>query len=828
MLEGKRRETTRGERSEEHSRRVLGYDRLLEEIGEYAQSAGGRRRVLALRPRYVLGEIQERRGLYEDLMKLGESAFGLPSLGGEELTAVLLRVQPADALLDGLELRLCLSQLQTVWELERFLQGSPVQGLASLQAHTRELDPCNPLREALLRSLDQEGSLLDRASTRLWELRRSRAVTERRLQRTLEELIHDASLDGVLRERFVTQRNGRYVVPVRRDAPSRMPGLVHDVSSSGQTLFVEPASTLSLGNELSTLLAEEREECRRILAELSAGVRNHLSALQRNGEILEELDAASAVARWAGDYSCLLPAFGGYLRLEYARHPLLESQFRREGAGRKVVPLNLQLPKGTTTLAITGSNTGGKTVTLKTIGLLAMAAQSGLPVPAGENSLFPVCQRILADIGDEQSLTENLSTFSGHLAQIGRILRESGEPGESLVLLDELGSGTDPAEGAAIACAILRELARRRGLTVVTTHLGDVKNFVHATSGMLNGAVRFDMASLQPEYVLELGHPGASHALAIARRLGIPPHVLKSAEGFLSGEERHWEEVLSRLEEERREASRERGLAKTARQEAEAARQENLRLQAELRDTRKQRLHASMQEAQALLDNARRQVENLLRELRESGGQKKGEDAPAQAAAKAREWIARRQEELEKGLRQTAQKPPTPNLPRKEWTVGRRIWVERLGAHGKILRVDEKRGMLEVDVNGLPFQMKCPEVFPEQSPEPPRQEARQVVVRAPLFQGQTSHELLLVGMRVDEALSRLERYLNQCLLAHLQEVRIVHGFGTGRLREAIHQFLRRQSYVQSFQLGTNPMEGGGGVTFVRLAPPEGTPPSPRQ
>ncbi|MGN0867468.1 MAG: endonuclease MutS2 [Oligosphaeraceae bacterium] len=821
MSEVKRREKG-GERSEEHSRRVLGYDRLLEEIGEYAQSAGGRRRVLALRPRYALGEIQERRGLYEDLMKLGESAFGLPSLGVEELTAVLLRVQPSDALLDGMELRLCLSQLQTVWELERFLQGSPVQGLASLQAHTRELAPCHPLREALSRSLDQDGSLLDRASERLWELRRNRAVTERRLQRTLEELIHDTSLDGVLRERFVTQRNGRYVVPVRRDAPSRMPGLVHDVSSSGQTLFVEPSCTLSLGNELSTLLAEEREECRRILAELSQGVRQNLAALQRNGEILEELDAAAAVARWAGEYSCLLPAFGGYLRLEYARHPLLESQFRREGAGRKVVPLNLQLPKGTTTLAITGSNTGGKTVTLKTIGLLAMAAQSGLPVPAGENSLFPVCQRILADIGDEQSLSENLSTFSGHLAQIGRILRESGEPGESMVLLDELGSGTDPAEGAAIACAILRELSCRRGLTVVTTHLGDVKNFVHATPGMLNGAVRFDMASLQPEYVLELGHPGASHALAIARRLGIPAHVLKSAEGFLSGEERHWEEVLSRLEEERRMASQERGLAKAARQEAEAARQENLRLQAELRNTRKQRLHDSMQEAQSLLDNARRQVENLLRELRESGA-RKGDDAPAEAAAKAREWIARRQEELEKGLRQTAQKPATPRLPRKEWTVGRRIWVERLGAHGKILRVDEKRGMLEVDVNGLPFQMKCPEVFPEQSPEPPRPEGSQVVVRAPLFQGQTSHELLLVGMRVDDALMRMERYLNQCLLARLQEVRIVHGFGTGRLREAVHQFLRRQSYVQSFQLGTNPMEGGGGVTFVRLAPPEGAP-----
>ncbi len=824
MSESSRRskESVRGE---EHSLQVLGYFQLLEEIGEHAQSAGGRRRVLALRPRYVLEEIQARRGLYEDLMKLEESACGLPFLGAEELGTVLLRVQPSDAILDGGELRLCLSHLQVAWEVENFLQESQVQGLSSLQECARDLDSCGPLRESLLRSLDNDGSLLDRASDRLWELRRSRASTERRLQRTLEELIHDASLEGVLRERFVTQRNGRYVVPVRRDAPARMPGLVHDVSSTGQTLFVEPSCTLALGNELTTLVAEEREECRRILAALSAGVRERLSVFRRNGEILEELDAAAAVARWGGEYSCVLPAFGGFLKLEYARHPLLESQFRREGAGRKVVPLELQLPKGTTTLAITGSNTGGKTVTLKTIGLLALAAQSGLPVPTGENSLFPVCRRILADIGDEQSLSENLSTFSGHLAQIGAILRECAGQGESLVLLDELGSGTDPAEGGAIACAVLRELARHRGLTVATTHLGSVKNFVHTTPGMVNGAVRFDMASLQPEYVLELGHPGASHALAIARRLGIPGNVLKSAEGFLSGEELHWEEVLAQLEEERRQAAREREQAREARLQAEAARQEVQRQQAELKATRRQRLNDSMREAQALLDNARRQVENLLRELRESGRKADARmeaEAPGdsrEVATKAREWIARRQEELEKGLRQTAPRPESPRLPRKEWTVGRRIWVERLSAHGRILRVDEKRGMLEVEVNGLPFQMKCPDVFPEQSPAPPREEKR-IVVRAPLFQGRTSHELLLVGMRAEDALARMEHYLNDCLLARLQEVRIVHGFGTGRLREAIHQFLRRQPYVESFQLGSNPMEGGGGVTFVRLKLPE--------
>lgn len=803
------------ERGEEHSLRVLGYSQLLEEIGREAQSPGGLRRVLALRPFHSLDKIRASRGLYEDLLKLEESAFGLPSLAKEDLSQIFLHVQPSDAILDGLELRQCLSLLLVVWDLHGYLREPRVQELPFLQDATCDLECCDGLRQALQRSLDADGSLLDGASERLRELRRSKAAAERHLQRALEEMIHDSALEGVLRDRFVTQRNGRYVVPVRRDSQSNVPGLVHDVSSTGQTLFVEPTATLGLGNQVSTLSAEEREECRRILSALSDGVRRALPALRRDDEILEELDAAAAVARWGGKYSCVLPAFGGFLRLSQARHPLLEAQFNREGAGRKVVPLDLQLPPGTRTLAITGSNTGGKTVALKTVGLLCLAAQTGLPVPVEQESLFPVFTRILADIGDEQSLDDNLSTFSGHLAQIADILRETAAPGESLVLLDELGSGTDPAEGGAIACAVLQELSRRQALTFATTHLGSVKNFVHATPGMVNGAVRFNLEDLQPEYVLELGRPGASHALSIAKRMGIPQNVLQSAEGFLSGAEVRLEKLLARLENEQRRAAKERKAAQQSRQEAEELLAKNREQSAELRTTRKKRIHDAVQEAQALLDNTRRQVENLLRGIREAGRKNSaaGQDAVGEQAAKARQWLSQQQDRLETTRKQTAPKPDARQLPQKEWTVGRRIWVEKLSAHGRILQVDEKHGTLEVEVNGLPFHMKCPEVFPEHAPEekPPA-----VTVRAPVFQGQTSHELMLVGMRVDDALRRLEQYLNDCALAHLGEVRIVHGFGTGRLREAIHQFLKGHPVVQEFYLGSNPLEGGSGVTFVRL------------
>lgn len=805
-------------RGEAHSRQVLGYSQLLEEIAGYVQSDGGRRRVLSLRPQNSLPAIQERRGLYEDLIRLGETARGVPPLGAEDISAVLIRVQPEDSILDGQELRLCLAQLQLVWEVRQFLAEVEPMELKCFAARASALDSCDSIRMALVRSIDADGSVLDGASERLRELRRNKAATERHLQRSLEELIRDTSGEGVLQERFVTQRNGRYVVPVRREAQKSLPGLVHDVSSTGQTLFVEPTATLSLGNELSTIVAEEREEVRRILAQLSDGIRSNGEAMRMNGEILGDLDAAAAVAKWAGDYSCVLPAFGGFLQLTKARHPLLESQFRREGKGRKVVPLDLKLPNGTSTLAITGSNTGGKTVTLKTIGLLCLAAQSGLPVPVGPDSLFTVYQRILADIGDEQSLTENLSTFSGHLSNIGEIIREAAKPGKSLILLDELGSGTDPVEGGAIACAVLKELSARKALTVATTHLGSVKNFVHLSPKMVNGAVRFDLNSLQPEYILELGRPGASHALAIARRLGIPESVLKSAEGFLTGDELQLEELLSRLEKEHRDLSVRNAAIEETRKSVERDRAELKRQLSELKSTRRQKLNDAQQQASALVDNTRRQLENLLREIKEAAKRQNGASTEEvdKLVAAARQVIGQKQEDLQKGLQQTAAVPSVKPLPQSQMTVGKRIWIERLSAHGKITRIDERRKQLEVDVNGMPFVMKASDIFPEQEPPKPSEEPK-VTVRAPLFQGQTSHEILLVGMRVDDAIDRLERYLNDCVLANLDEVRVVHGFGTGRLREGIHQFLRKQPYVTGFNLGSNPMEGGAGVTYVRLS-----------
>ncbi len=809
--------------------RLLGFHQLLELIAGYVQSPAGRKNILSLQPAADLAVIQAQRGLYEDLLKLEESIHSLPGLQAEEMGAILLQVQPADAVLDGMSLLQCGRQLQVAADVLDFGQRAEVQELPRLSALIGQLNDCGELRMELNRSLDVDGSVLDSATPRLREIRRNRSETERRLQRVLEGMIHGANLTDVLQERFVTQRQGRYVVPVKREAQRAIPGLVHDVSSTGQTLFVEPMETLPLGNAISALDSEEREEVRRILATLSAGVRKHLEDIRRNERLLGRLDAAAAVAHWAAEYSCRLPVFGGTLRLQQARHPLLLAQFRREGKNRTVVPLELNLPQGTKTLAVTGSNTGGKTVTLKTVGLIVLAAQSGLPVPVGVESVFEIFDHVLADIGDEQSLAESLSTFSGHLSNISEIFQTT-QQGRSLVLLDELGSGTDPVEGGALACAILKELAGRRTLTIATTHLGTVKNFVHVTQGMINAAVRFNADTLEPEYVLDIGRPGASHALTIARRLGVPNAVLKSAEGFLTGEELRLEDLLSKMDKEHRELVARNAAAEASRKAAEEER-EQLRLQlADLKKHRKQLLNEAFKQADAMVDNTRRNLEHLVQEIREQAKQQPGAGNTATAGAAgdevsskvaaARQEIAAQGKRVAEGLKRTAPTPSQSPLKTAQMRVGAKIWVERLGAHGRIVRLDPRGKEVGVDVNGVAFTLKTREIFPAQ-PEAEKETAEKkpgVAVLLPRFEGQTSHEINLVGLRVDDAILQLSTYLNQCVMAHLGEVRVVHGFGTGRLKAGIQQWLQKQPFVKSYRTGVDQKDtGGGGVTWVTLS-----------
>ena len=800
----------------EHSFKVLEYHELLALIAGYTQSQLGADIVQNIRPHTQLNAIQSRRNLYGDLLGMAETSLSLPPLRIDDISQILREAAPDGAVVAGVDLNAVRGVLDVCYDLQAFLTKPECLQFSYLQKLAAPLNPCDQLRFDIARSIDSDGAVLDSASPKLRELRRACITTEAKIQRYLDTLVKSNEIGDNAQERFVTMRNGRFVIPIRKDARTSLTGIVHDMSNSGQTMFVEPNETLGWGNDLARLRIEERDEVRRILAVLSGQVRLAADSIRVNQRIIAELDAAAAVARWAVAYGCHFPNFGGYLSLHQARHPLLMAQFRKMGGGRDVVPLDMELPKGTKILAITGSNTGGKTIALKTTGLLALAAQSGLPIPASQDSQFAIYDHILADIGDEQSIEANLSTYSGHISNIASILEETWD-GSSLVLLDELGSGTDPLEGGAIACAILAAFIKRKAITITTTHLGMVKNYVQQHPQMTNAAVRFDVNSLKPLFILDIGRPGASYALLTAKRIGMPADILADAEKHLSGEHLRMEEMLAKMEADQK------TLAEQARQIEETNReliQKRDQLRSELdslRNDRKKLTNEAYQKAQAIVDNTRRDMENLVREIREKAKRKSNDDNDVQTdeIAKMRDKLADRERRISEGLRTSSNRPAAP-VTADELQVGKKVWIERLNAHGKIVSVSENKKTIIVSVDGVNFTMKAADLQkPTEKDEPPKPAVVKIV--APIVKGDTSHEINLIGLRVEDALAQLEPFINRSVMARIDEIRVVHGFGTGRLRAGIHEWLRRQPSVRSFHLGREPHDiGGAGCTIVSL------------
>ncbi|HOG51570.1 MAG TPA: Smr/MutS family protein, partial [Lentisphaeria bacterium] len=455
---------------------------------------------------------------------------------------------------------------------------------------------------------------------------------------------------------------------------------------------------------------------------------------------------------------------------------------------------------------------------LKTIGLLCLAAQSGLPVPVDAESLFPVYDAILADIGDEQSIQANLSTFSAHIKNISAILRTS-DRGRALVLLDELGSGTDPLEGGALACGILTELHRRKATVIATTHLGVVKNFVHDHPEMVNAAVRFNIDTLAPEYTLDIGRPGASHALLIARRIGLPDSVLQAAEGMLSGDQIRLEDMLTKMEaDQRRISSHAEKLADT--EQEMTAKRDALREELDsLRKERKKMLHEASRQAAGIVENTRREMENLVRQLRENAKRSQTAVGSADLEEKAslekiRQAMTDKERRLQDGLRKTAPRKTQP-LSAADLTPGRKVWVEKLQAHGILEGLYDDGAKAALSVNGVVFTVKTDDL--QAAREPQDTPAPTVKVTLPRVIGNTPSEINLIGLRVEEAIERLDAFINQSILARLPEVRVVHGFGTGRLRNGVHAWLRQQKLIKSFRFGKDGVDpGGSGCTIVFL------------
>jgi DNA mismatch repair protein MutS2 len=679
----------------------------------------------------------------------------------------------------------------------------------------RELHPLPAIRSTLARSFDPTGELLDTASPRLGGLRSAVRVAYDRLRRRLDALV-GSELGSALQDPIITLRNGRYVVPVKSEARSRVKGIVHDTSGSGSTLFVEPLVAVELGNAWREAQVAEREEIERILDELSALVAANAIALRETLSALARFDFWAAKASLAADLDGT--------RAETADRPeVILLGARHPGLSGRVIPIDIRLGDGYTALVVTGPNTGGKTVTLRTLGLLALMHQAGLHVPAEAGSRLPVFRDVFADIGDEQSIAQSLSTFSGHLRSITRIVEAAG-PG-TLVLLDELGAGTDPTEGSALAQALLDHFIRAGALVAATTHYAELKAYAHTTGGARNASVEFDLETLSPTYRLTIGLPGGSQAFAIAERLGLDPEIVADARSRLSENQRAFEETLARIRETEGETSEALERARAAEARATDALRTADEERRRARRERDEAVRAARAEAEQLVETLRDEVRATRNALERETVTAPSIDA---AVARAEGQLARLSSES------PAEPPPVATEPPRIWRLGDRARSRSGGWEGRIAALEKGGKRATLESGGMRISVQTDDLEPAVG-TPPVDEDR-TIARNARFTSATSStggrgsagsaiqlerartvasSLDLRGARVDEALAALDRYLDDAALAGLDQVVVIHGLGTGALRDAVRDRAGGHPLVTSFRPGERG-EGGDGATIVKL------------
>jgi DNA mismatch repair protein MutS2 len=772
---------------------LLGWLPFRSLLARFAATPAGRDRALTLEPHDDLAAVRA---------ALQDTAHARRALAAEgpppwddvgDARPILAQAAPAGATLDGASLAALGRTLEAARRLAAY--GQRIGGVVpSLGRAFTALPACSDLARALTEAVDPDGRVTDRASPRLRGVRRRIGTLRADLQARIERLLDHPAVAPALQERYVTVRHGRYVVPVRDDARRALRGIIHDRSQSGATVFVEPEETIPLNNELTRLCLEERDEEQRVLGELTGCVRRLLPRLAELVEGLGALDLLFAKAALAERLGATEPEVlaGGDLDLRAARHPLLVAQ--RWGAaspGGDVVPVDLRVPADRPGLVLSGPNAGGKTVALETCGLLVLMAQAGCHIPVAPGSRVPLSRQVLAVIGDEQSLAQDLSTFSSFVRQVRAILDVAG-PG-SLVLLDELGAGTDPAEGAALGAALLEALLERGARVIATTHLEPLKVFAQVEPRLQNATVSFDAERLEPTFRLEYGHPGPSHALTIGERLGLPPAVIARARALGEEQGRRLETLLAALEARTREAEARAALA--ARREAEAAEAlaEARRMAGAAQAEALRLREASEAEARALLAEARRRVGQELDRL-------KADEASRRRAAQD---AYRRLRAAEAALH------PVPAGGEAPVAAGE-VQLRGLGVRGRV--VGEADGLVTVQAGRLTLRVAPSEIEPAAGAGAVRAPA--ATVSLPVRED-VPQELRLLGLTSDEARAAVEKFLDDAVLAGHREIRLVHGKGTGALRRAVDGCLRGHPLVSAFRLA-DPAAGGAGATLVTL------------
>jgi DNA mismatch repair protein MutS2 len=790
---------------------ILEFGKFKDVLSGYAASTPGKTRVGDMFPSDDPRWIRRELAACDEMVILQASPSPLPLQGLHDVTTQISHLDKG-GVLDAEALLRVAKNIGVAARVRSYLDNLNVgETYPELASRTGGLVRLSGPLAMIERVVGPDGEVRDGASDELGRIRSLLRRTRDRIQNHLESVLQGSEYERALRERVVTIRNGRYVIPVKQDFRGAIRGVTQGQSSSGLTVFVEPLPVVDMNNELHALLGDEDREIARILAATSDALREHAHDLRANADALTELDFVRAKANYSLEYKCRAPNIRdtAYIDMRQARHPLLERLFREERAagapeaGREVIPLTVSFDGGARGIVITGPNTGGKTVALKTVGLLVAVAQSGMHIAVDEGSTLGVFDAIYADIGDEQSIEQSLSTFSSHMTRIIRVVKRATP--NTLVLFDEVGAGTDPIEGAALATSIIDELVDRGAHVMVTTHHGALKVYAHEHDRVVNAAMQFDEASLEPTYRLIIGTPGSSHALRVTERLGMPLRVLQAARDRVGSGAVEMERLIEDVDRLRRELSAEKAALDATLEHAESKRLEHETRAEELRTHRAELKREASHEADVILRDARGLVERTVAELRRTNASK-------EAIATAHRDIAAARE----GVRGEIAHAPTESTdPADPLLEGDLVHVKGMRADGVVLQDYPGTGSVRVRVGSLTVSVRPFEI---ERREPPEQESllpKEYRALASERRSTISPDLHVMGMRAAEALDEVDKYLDDATLSGLESVSIVHGKGTGALRRALHEYFRAHPLVGAFRLGKLD-EGGAGVTMVTL------------
>ena len=782
----------------ERALRVLEFTKIREMLAGYALSEFGRQKCLALTPLSDFAEVNRA------LDETEEAVVALTFLGGHPMT-------PFDDISEYLALAgkgstLSQKALLSVAETLRSARAARSalvtdrENTPIITAMASRLQPMRQLEEDITEAILSEDEISDHASPALLDIRRHIRSANDRIREKLNSMAHGAAYSKYLMESIVTVRDGRYVLPVKQEYRQHVPGLVHDQSATGATLFIEPMAVVEMGNELKEWHMKERAEIERILAALSAQVADGGDLIAQNLSILQHLDFAFAKGMLSRELECVRPKMNeaGKINLVRVRHPLINRE--------KVVPCSLWLGDDFTSLIITGPNTGGKTVTLKTLGLMTLMAQSGLHVPGALGTELSTFEEVYADIGDEQSIEQSLSTFSSHMTNIVGIM--NAVTPRDLVLFDELGAGTDPTEGAALAQVILDALLKIHVRTAATTHYSELKAYALSTKGVENASVEFDVATLRPTYRLSIGVPGKSNAFEISRRLGLPEYLIDNAKQLLSHDTIRFEDVIANAEYHRQVAEKERQLAEQARQETVQLRNEAERLYKDMEEKREASTRKAKEEARRIMEKAKRESESILYDLKRM---KKSANVPEHEVNALKKRMEDGIDSLSEGLSK-----PTGSFaqPPKTVKIGDIVEITNLNTKGTVLSLPDAKGEVQLQAGILKLKAHLSQLRLVQE-KPKAKPVSSVRVNTGAMERTVHMSCDVRGMALDEAMAEVDQYLDEAVLAGLNEVTIVHGKGTGILREGLQRYLKTNGHVKSFRRGVYG-EGEDGVTIVQL------------